>query len=231
MGSIIFIVVFMLAVYGGVFYFMRLKKQKQKELFQNTDFESEMNKAEQYKKDYLNKELSFLAKQMGGKPIDAFNYANINYSTKDSIKDGLKDGLKGMATLGTVKFHTVQTPKYLVLSGNDLHLLDTDTEGEISNHLVFDTFRLEKSSLAEIPLEGMIKAFAKQKGDTVKAYRISLATDGSPIELILFSALIFTYANTGASMFSLNTTKTLQEIVIGSDFLRKIGEQYPNLKA
>ncbi|MDR6969598.1 hypothetical protein J2X31_003631 [Flavobacterium arsenatis] len=32
-------------------------------------------------------------------------------------------------------------------------------------------------------------------------------------------------------MFSLNTTKTLQEIVIASDFLKKIGEQYPNLKA
>jgi len=228
--SVIFIIVFMVAVYAGVFYFMQLKKKKQKEMFQNTDFTAEMNNADNYKTKFLNAELSFLTKQMEGKPIDAFNYGNLDYSTKDSMKDGLKDGLKSMATLGAVKFHTVQTPKYLILSGADLHLLDTDTEGEISNHLVFDASRLQKSAISEIPLEGMIKAFAKQKGDNVKAYKISLATDGSPIELIIFSALLFTYANSGASAFSLNVQKNLEEIILATDFLKKIGAKYSNLK-
>lgn len=229
-SSVIFIIVGMIAIYGGIFYFMQLKKKKQKELFLNTDFNAEMRNADTYKNKFLNSELAFIPKQMEGKTIDAFNYANINYTTKDSIKDGIKDGLKGMATLGTVKFHTVQTPKYLVLSGADLHLLDTNTEGEISNHLVFDATRLQASSIAEIPLEGMIKAFAKQKGENVKAFRISLATDGSPIELIMFSALLFTYANTGVSAFSLNAQKNLEEIVIANDFLKKLGAQYANLK-
>lgn len=229
-STVILIIAGMIAIYGGIFYFMHLKKKKQKEMFLNTDFKAEMNNATTYKNNFLNSELAFIPKQMEGKSIDAFNYANINYTTKDSIKDGLKDSLKGMATLGTVKFHTVQTPKYLILSGADLHLLDTDTEGEISNHLVFDAARLQASSIAEIPLEGMIKAFAKQKGDNVKAYRISLATDGSPIELIMFSALLFTYANTGVSAFSLNVQKNLEEIIIANDFLKKLGNQYPNLK-
>ena len=50
--------------------------------------------------------------------IDAFNYASTEYGVGSALKDGVKDKLKGMATLGTVRFNTVQTPKYLVLSGN-----------------------------------------------------------------------------------------------------------------
>ncbi|WAC42597.1 hypothetical protein [Pedobacter sp. SL55] len=229
-STVIMIIIGMGAIYGGIFYFMHLKKKKQKELFQNTDFKAEMRNADIYKNNFLNGELAFIAKQMEGKTIDAFNYANIDYSTKDSIKDGIKDGLKGMATLGTVKFHTVQTPKYLILSGADLHLLDTDTEGEISNHLVFDAARLQASTITELPLEGMIKAFAKQKGDNVKAYKIALATDGGAIELVMFSALLFTYANAGASAFSLNAQKNVQEIIIANDFLKKLGDSYANLK-
>lgn len=229
-SSVIMIIVGMVAIYGGILYFMHLKKKKQKEMFLNTDFKAEMNNASTYKSNFLNSELSFLPKEMEGKLIDAFNYASIDYSTKDSIKDGLKDGLKGMTTLGTVKFHTVQTPKYLILSGSDLHLLDTDTDGEISNHFVFDPAHLQASSIAELPLKGMIKAFAKQKGDDVKAFKISLATDGGPIELIMFSALVFSYANTGVSAFSLNVQKNIQEIIIANDFLNKLGERYPNLK-
>ena len=59
----------------------------------------------------------------------------LQYGVGSALKDGVKDKLKGMATLGTVRFNTVQTPKYLVLSGNSLHLFDTDTEGEIDRHL------------------------------------------------------------------------------------------------
>jgi len=229
-SSVIPIIVGMIVIYGGIFYFMRLKKRKQQELFQNTDFRAEMSNAEIYKNKFLNAELAFLSKQMESKPIDAFNYANLDYSTKSSIKDGIKDSLKGMATLGTVKFHTVQTPKYLILSGTDLHLIDTDTDGEISNHLIFNSLRLQQSSISEIPLEGMIKAFAKQKGDDVKAFKISLATDGDAIELIMFSALLFTFANTGTNALSLDMQKMLQEIVIANDFLKKLGERYANLK-
>src|SRR4029079_13911890 len=101
-------------------------------------------------------------KQMEGYPIDAFNYASVEYSSKSAIKDGLKDGLKGLATLGSVRFTTVQTVKYLVLSGADLHLLDTDVDGVISNHIIFNADRLERSSIQELPQEGTMQAFAKQ---------------------------------------------------------------------
>lgn len=205
--TLIILLVAMVAIYGGFFYFMQIKKKKQAEMFLNTNFSAEMNKAAIYKNNFLNGELSSISEQMEGKMIDAFNYASLNYTTKDSIKDSLKDSLKGMAMLGTVRFHSVQTPKYLVLSGDDLHLFDTDTDGEISSYFVFKPARLLVSSITEISLEGTIKAYARQKGDQVKAFRISLATDENLIELILFSALLFSFPNTGLSTFSLNVQK------------------------
>ncbi|MFC4162758.1 hypothetical protein ACFOWU_03775 [Epilithonimonas zeae] len=230
MITIFFIIGFMVLFYGGVMYFMYAKKQKMKQTLQSTDFKSEFQRAETYKSNFLNGDYSYLKTQMNGKPIDAFNFANLEYSGATAIKDGMKDSLKSMATLGTVRYQTVQTPKYLILSNDELHLLDTDTDGDISNHLVFDSHRLSQSSLVEIPQQGTMKAFAKQKGDEVKAYKISLATDDKPIELILFSALIFTHVNTASNMLSMDMQKIVQENVIANDFLKKLGDKYPNLK-
>lgn len=230
MSTIFFIIGFMVLFYGGVMYFMYAKKQKMKQTLQSTDFKSEFQRAETYKSNFLNGEYSYLKAQMNGKPIDAFNFANLEYSGAAAIKDGMKDSLKSMATLGTVRYHTVQTPKYLILSNDELHLLDTDTDGDISNHLVFDSQRLSQSSLIEIPQQGTTKAFAKQKGDDVKAYKISLATDDKPIELVLFSALIFTHVNTASNLLSMDMQKVVQENVVANDFLKKLGDKYPNLK-
>ncbi|MFR4936143.1 MAG: hypothetical protein ACLUDY_10750 [Bacteroides xylanisolvens] len=82
--------------------------------------------------------IAFPPRRNEAEKIDAFNYASTEYGVGSALKDGVKDKLKGMATLGTVRFNTVQTPKYLVLSENSLHLFDTDTEGEIDRHLVFN---------------------------------------------------------------------------------------------
>ena len=131
-----------------------------------------------------------------------------------------------MATLGTVRFNTVQTPKYLVLSGNSLHLFDTDTEGEIDRHLVFNQSRLENSRLTEIPMEGQVKAQAQARGNNVKAYKLSLQTDDKPIELIIYSFQIFT----NIPEIPTDPQETVQAIVIGNDFLKQLGDRYPNLK-
>ena len=112
---------------------MKNKNSKQAQVVNNTDFKAEFANAEQYKKLCLNSDLSFLKEAMGEEKIDAFNYASNEYGVASALKDGMKDKLKGMATLGTVRFNTVQTPKYLVLSGDNLHLFDTDTDGEIDN--------------------------------------------------------------------------------------------------
>ena len=234
---IIFIV-----LYAGYWYYVKNKNSQQAQVVNNTDFKAEFANAERYKNSVLTSELPFLQEEMKQEKIDAFNYASTEYGVGSALKDGVKDKLKGMATLGTVRFNTVQTPKYLVLSGNSLHLFDTDTEGEIDRfnqllytgrsngeidrHLVFNQSRLENSRLTEIPMEGQVKAQAQARGNNVKAYKLSLQTDDKPIELIIYSCLIFT----NIPEIPTDPQETVQAIVIGNDFLKQLGDRYPNLK-
>lgn len=221
-----FIIAGFVVLYLGYYLYMRSKRKQEAEVISNTDFKHEMASANLYRDQLLKSELSYLQKEMGAEPIDAFNYANTEYTAKDAVKDGVKDQLKGMATLGTVKFRTVQTPKYLVLSGDVLHLFDTDTDGEIDTHLVFKQERLQNAILQELPLEGQVKAFAAAKGSNVKAYKLSLPTDDKPVELLIFSCLIFT----NIPDQSFNPKRTMQQIVVANDFLRQLGDKYANLK-
>lgn len=174
----------------GYWFYTKSKISQQVQTVESTDFKAEFANATQYKNQFLTSELPFLKKAMGQNPIDAFNYANTEHNMVDTLKEGMKDKLKGMATLGTVRFTTVTTPKYLVLSGDKLHLFDTDTDGEIDKHLIFEPSQLKNSRLTIYPLEGQTKAQAQARGKNVKAYKLSLQTDGKAIELILYSCLI-----------------------------------------
>lgn len=129
----------------GYWFYIKSKVSQQVQAVDSTDFKAEFANAAQYKNQFLTSELPFLKKAMEQSPIDAFNYANIEHNMVDALKDGVKDKLKGMATLGTVRFTTVATPKYLVLSGDKLHLFDTDTDGEIDKHLIFEPSQLKNS--------------------------------------------------------------------------------------
>ena len=143
-----------IALYLGYWFYIKNKNSQQAQIVSNTDFKAEFANAEKYKNHFLTSELPFLKKAMEQEKIDAFNYASNEYGVASALKDGVKDKLKGMATLGAVRFTTVQTPKYLVLSGKNLHLFDTDTDGEIDRHFIFDAARLENSRLTELPLTG-----------------------------------------------------------------------------
>ncbi len=158
----------------GYWFYTKSKISQQVQAVDNTDFKAEFANATQYKNQFLTSELPFLKKAMEQNPIDAFNYANTEHNMVDAFKDGMKDQLKGMATLGTVRFTTVATPKYLVLSGDKLHLFDTDTNGEIDKHLIFEPSQLKNSRLTVYPLEGQTKAQAQARGKNVKAYKLSL---------------------------------------------------------
>lgn len=105
---IIFIV-----LYAGYWYYVKNKNSQQAQVVNNTDFKAEFANAERYKNSVLTSELPFLQEEMKQEKIDAFNYASTEYGVGSALKDGVKDKLKGMATLGTVRFNTVQTPKYL----------------------------------------------------------------------------------------------------------------------
>lgn len=221
-----FIPVLCIVLYLGYWFYIRSKNSQQTQIVDNTDFKAELTNATKYKAQLLSSELTFLKKALKQQPIDAFNYANIEQNTIDALKNGVKDKLKGMATLGTVRFSTVATPKYLVLSGENLHLFDTDTDGEIDRHLVFEPSHLKNSRLTEYPLTGQVKAQAQTRGKNVKAYKLSLQTEEKAIELILYSCLIFT----NIPEVPTKAKETVQSIIIANDFLKQLGDHYPNLK-
>lgn len=222
----ILIVIVCIALSIGYMLYMKSRTAQQAEAVDNADFNIEFKKAGEYRREILDTELLFMKKAMGNDPIDAFNYANVETSVGGAILTGMKDKLKGMATLGTVKFTTVHTPKYLVLSGENLHILDTNTEGEIDNHYVFDRASLEKSRLEEYPLQGQEKAQAEARGKKVRAYKIILATEDKPVELIIYSCLIFTELPD----MSTDPRSTVKHVVIANDFLKQLGDLYPNMK-
>ena len=98
--------------------------------------------------------------------------------------------------------------------------------GEIDNHFVFNQARLENSRLIAIPMEGQVQAQAQARGNNVKAYKLSLQTDEKPVELIIYSCLIFT----NIPEIPTDSQETIQDIIIGNDFLKQLGDKYPNLK-
>lgn len=222
-----FIVIGCIVLYMGYYFFyLRQKSAQSAAVVNRTDFKAELAKAETYRKQFLDSDGLFLKKLIEPEEIDAVNYANLEYGLADSLKDDLKNRLKGMATLGTVRFRSVHTAKYLVLSGECLHLFDTDTDGKIDTHLTFIPEQLRESRLTEYPLNGQEKAQAEARGNNVRAYKLSLHTGDKPLELIIYSCLIFT----NIPGMPGSPEEAVRDIVVANEFLKRLGERYPNLK-
>lgn len=227
---IIGIIVFMVAIYIGIFFWWKMKRNQSKAAFDKLDLRQEAANALNYQDELLNRQYAFIKKQMNGTPVEAFTVAKLEYTTKDQAKDIAKDALKSIATLGMVKFQTVQTPKYLVLSGDDLHLLDTDTDGEISKHLIFDKSRLQHSVITEMPVAKSTFAQAQYGNYVLKSYMIALETEGKTANILTYSGIVDTTAAGVANALSNNADMQVKQFVVGNYFLKKLGEKAPNLK-
>lgn len=229
MTSIIFpILIFFGVVYALTFVYMKHRK-KQANTDLNIDYVAEEQNIPTYIEQMLQKELSFLRKETDLPKVDALTYARPVYTTEDALKDNAKNVLKGMATLGTVKFTTVITQKYLILSDYDLHLIDVDAEGDVSDHFVFDASRLKEASLSEYTGDREIEEIKKLSGNDIKSYLLSLPTDDKPIELIIFNTLIDMNSQAIFSTKSLIDKVKISRI-IGKDFIQKLGERFDNLR-
>ncbi|OJV51864.1 MAG: hypothetical protein BGO31_08730 [Bacteroidetes bacterium 43-16] len=219
------------AVYIVFFMYMQNKRKKLVQAFADIDIYNEMQHAAQYKDEALSSDHAFIRSQLPVQTIDTFTVAAKQHTGKDVAKDLAKDTLKSMATLGTVRYTTVQTPKYLVLSGEELHLLDIDTDGDVDRHLVFDRSRLEESELEEIPLTKVQAAQAKGIGaeGLLKCYKLSLKTETGFLVLNLYNMMLAPVIS-AQEMFTQSGDKMRRNYVIGMDFLNRLGEKYRNLK-
>ncbi len=231
MGNYIYIIIGFVAIYAFIFIYMRNKNKKSKETLSNLDLESELRNAATYRNDYLSKQFAFIQSQLNGSPVDAMTIGMLEHTNKDAVKDAAKDALRSMATLGTVKYNTVQTPKYLILSGKSLHLIDIDAEGEISKHLIFDESRLLNSTIKEVPFSKTQMTQMKYLGgqDKFKNYKLSLHTDEGYLELMVTSIFMSSFADARGT-FVASADALVRNYVIGTDFIKQLGEKHNGLK-
>ncbi|WP_289662809.1 hypothetical protein [Flavobacterium panacagri] len=198
------------------------------------DFDKERANYALYKDELLSNDFSFLKKWMNGKTINAFTSASIPQSTGNKIKNFIGDGLKNVAlsTVG-VRLNNIETDAYWVLSGNDLHFFTTDTVGDLEEHLIFDTFRIERATLQ---YSGLLKTpigfYSKLTEEYLpKVHLITFDIDGQQLPLEIHDRLIYHVDPTDIWSVKKQLQIRTKHLVVGEGFLEELKSIFPNLIA
>lgn len=209
-----------------MFYMMN----KNKKHINTQDLVNERVNSDQYQKELLDKEYRYIKRWMKNAPIEAFTSASIPYSGKDRAKDVGKDLLKSAMTLGAVKFRTVETPSFVVLSEGKMHYFSTNVEGDVKEHLIFNSDRLSNATVTVESTKSNENAMSKSKEIVASKYLFIFDIDGQKSAIEVHDRLAFN--NEVTSMFGSNYSKMLtKNQVVGEQFYSKISSLYPNLKA
>lgn len=226
MSSIIISVIVLSIGFIMMFYMMN----KNKKHVNSQDLEKERINSEQYQKELLDKEYSYIKRWMKNASIDAFTSASIPYTGLDRAKDVGKDLLKSAMTLGTVKFNTVETPSFVVLSEGKMHYFSTDVEGDLKEHLIFNSERLNNATVVLEATKATENATSKAKEIMGSKYLFTFDIEGQKTTIAVHDTLTFNADIT--SMFGSKYSNTLtKNQVVGEQFYAKISSLYPNLKA
>lgn len=142
-------------VIAGVCFMIYMNK-KHKKVATEIDLEAERGKYDVYKQAVLAQDFPQLKVWMKGKSIDAFTSASVPESTANKIEHLVSEGIQNVALSAIgMKLKRIETDCFWVLSGSDLHFFTTDTAGELSEHIIFDTFRIEA---AKLQYNGILKS-------------------------------------------------------------------------
>ncbi|MFD2908577.1 hypothetical protein ACFSX9_07490 [Flavobacterium ardleyense] len=208
-----------------MFYMMN----KNKKHVTSQDLATERLSSAVYQKEYLDSEYNYIKDWMRNAPIDAFTSATIPYTGMDKAKDVGKDLLKSALTLGTVKFRTVETPSFVVLSEGKMHYFSTTVEGDLKEHLIFNADRLSNAIVtSEVEKNNSEGATSKSTEILAKKYIFTFNIDGQSTAIEVHDRIAFNSDVT--SMFGNNYSLMLtKNQVVGETFYNKIIEIYPNL--
>ena len=133
-------------------------------------------------------------------------------------------------TLGTVKFRTVETPSFVVLSEGKMHYFNTDVEGDLNEHLIFNGERFSNAIVTVESTKSNENVDSKSKENLTNKYFFTFDIDVQKSTIEIHNGLIF---NNGVpTMFGSKYSKRLtKNQVVGEQFYSKISALYPNLKA
>lgn len=227
MGSFLFIAIF---IGLSVVYTLYMKKRGEDQM-KNIDYSKELQHVESNIKSFVNGDFSEIKTWMKDKPINAFTSASVPVTDTDNAKNMATDALKSVAwsAVGVkARYNRVDTLSYLVLSGEDLHYLDSDVDGNLMAHLVFNPSDLVN---AKIKNAGGKSVSIMMKDKSTEVYTLSLPSKDGAIEVNAHDGLDFQHKVGVGDMFGgkmvENTTKGK---AVSEDFFKKLAEKYPNLK-
>jgi hypothetical protein len=213
--------------------FMIIMNKKHKAAKSEINLDSERTKYNQYKQELLAQDFSKLAQWMQGKRIDAFTSASVPQSTANKVQELVTDGIKNIAlsTMG-LKLKRIETECFWALSGNDLHFFSTDTVGELEEHIVFDSFRLEKANLQYGGiLKSQLGVYAKSSEEYLpKIHTITFDIDGSPLSLEIHDRLHYPVDPEDMLNLKKQLKTRAKNQVVGEKLVEILQERFPNLK-
>ncbi len=230
MSVLVFIPIVLIIL--GIVFMVYMNKQH-KAVKSDIDINQERSKYDQYKQELLTRDFSKLKRWMKEEPIDAFTSGSVPQSTSNKIQEFVTDGIKNVALSAIgVKLRRVETDCYWVLSGNDLHFLTTDTDGDLEEHIIFDNFRIDKATLQYGGvLKSQLGVYSKASEEYLpKTHIITFDIDGSPLSLEIHDRL--NYVVNPSDM--LNLKKQLESRakyqVVGEKLVSILQSKFSNLK-
>ena len=210
-------------------------KNKSKAALGSVDFEAEKLKAADYQSELLSGECSYLKDWMENSPIDAFTTASVPASISDHAKGMAKDFAKSVAWAAVgvkAKYKRVETPSFLVLSNNELHYFSTTAYGEMDQHLIFDKATLEASKLNFLnPVQAAKTQSNSSPNDFWVPIELQLNLPGADGATLNVHDRINQYGDISGFTNSKSFMEmSLKRRIVGYQFLKKLGDTYPNFK-
>lgn len=206
------------------------KRNKAKSMHINLD--EERQKYSSYKSELENEDFKVLKKWMKNAPIDAFTAASFPRTNSEQIQQLAKQGVQNIALSAVgVRYREVETPSYLVLSGNELHFLHTDVDGDLKQHLIFGSNRLEVAKIKYTGLKKTALSISSKKSEKhlPHIFLLSFNINGEKIEIEVHDRLAMNMSFT--SLFKENYyQKMIKNRVVGEQLIIKLSEKYSNLK-
>ncbi len=232
MSNITFIVLAVI-LWGAYMIYITAKNNKAKA---EVDLEGERQRYEEHKAEFLDQRFPKLKAWMKDKPIDAFTVGNYPDSKTNQIKHIGLDGVKKLAASAVgvkLRIDRVETDKFFVLSGEEVHFFATDIDGKLETHLVFGKERLESANLRSMgakPILGVMTKSAKE--DLPQVYRITFDIDGKELSLDIYDRFNANQVMQGDMGFTRpnHYQDMVKGQVIGEGFLAQLMERYPHMK-
>lgn len=171
---------------------------------------------------FLGKEFGPYLKLLKDHKVVAASYYFHITGMKERMKNAGKDALKSLASLGTMRFTTVEMPTPLLLADDGLHIFELDAEGGVNKHFLLEPSRLENATLSHFVYDKSPKVL----GDCARYYMINVPCNGFEYELILCAVA---YPTSQTFMFYSKRRKMMC-YAAGKRFLKELGDLYPNLR-